>query len=185
MRLSILLIAVLFLGIVFCGCSRENKSDLELLKKDDPYFQNMLAMKQQAEHEIKRLKGQLSEQKSLLNRKVGELQASYRREQDGVESKIQTLRAKVLSNRDVYKREIASANELLLTKEQQLGELEATLVNLKSVLEKKGELNFTPAEMGNWQEKRAGVEKRIATLQEESARLRSDIAFKERKLKYL
>lgn len=181
MRLIPLIIVSL---IVFSGCS-SNKEDLELLQKDDDYFRNMVAMKSQAEFEIAELKDKMAERKKTIDGKVRELRESYAQDAGHLETRIRDLREKIAFNRARYRREIAEGQVLLAAKQREAADLEKAMGDLNDVLDRKGTLGFSPDELQNWQDRKATLDKRIATLNGEIQLLETEKAFKERKLQYL
>ena len=184
-RSPLILMAVLTVFLSVSGCSKLNREDLELLKRGDSQFQNMLSMKENAEHEIVNLQGRLSGHRRDLNLHISHLKSSHREETEHLETKISDLRSKIETNREVYKQDITALHKSLGTKEREVRELERALQDLNGILNKKGTFNLTAGETRNWNSKKETMEKKVAILNQEIESLRSQKSFKKRKLKYL
>lgn len=184
MRFGASFLIVLSLAFLV-ACSDRDRSDLELLKKEDTHFRNMVAMKEQAQHEIGRLKGELVEKKKDLDARMDQARSAYAREKERVDSNIRDLRAKIDGNRERYKKELQEMQRIQVAKRKEVKELRMTLEDLNNVLDRKQTLNLSTEEMQNWFQRKEAVEKRMATLSQELEKLETDLNFKERKLRYL
>jgi len=180
-----ILFALIFLAFVSASCSRIDREEIELLKKDDPEFATMMAIKSGATHEIGELKSQLSQTKNTFSKKKSELEASYGQEAARIGGQIRVLETKIETLRDRIKAEIAELTGSVALQKKTAIELDAALGDLNDVLARKGTLDLSSKESREWEERRKSITEKIASLRSEIATQESAIAIKRKKLKYL
>jgi chromosome segregation ATPase len=179
------LLAFCVLALAVSACTSRGREDLALLRKDDPEFENLLALKAAAEREIAELEATRAERKAALAAHVRDLETAYREDAERLEGRVRALRAKIARNREVWRREITELRGEIERNEGQIRELEAGLEDIGKVLERTGTINLSTGAAQNLDERRQAVESRVAALTREIEDLRGRAALKSRKLQYL
>lgn len=183
MRIPTLFVLTVFLALT--GCSRVDREELELLKKDDPEFATMMQLKSGADHEIGSLKSRLSQTKQVFSQRKSDIENSYNLEAARIGGQIRVLETKVETLRDRLKAQIASLTAVVEAGKKQLGELDAALKDLNDVLARKGTLDMTSQDATEWEGRRQSLIERIAKLSSEISARESEIAVLRKKLKYI
>ena len=167
------------------GCSQQSREELELLKKEDPRFQNAVALKSEADQEIAALRTELARRKTEFDAKVGALRAVYGEEAGRIGAEVKSLQAKAELGRAAYRTELSDLSRTLEAKKNRSQELRGAYEDLRELLGKRGPIGLSSAESQSWEAKKKDLQKKIDELGVEIQRIESEIALKRRKLKYL
>ena len=180
-RLLISLLACLSLT----GCLGENPEELNRLVKEDPAFKQMIAARDEAQHQVQLIKQDLLARKNTVNEQVGKLRAEYDAYAKVQSVKLQQYRAAIEADRAVLKREAETAGLSLEKKTAELASYQKTLADVKKVLTEGKGLSLSKTERQKWQERILLLSEKMRPLVEEIQDLRLGIRLEKQKIGYL
>jgi chromosome segregation ATPase len=178
-----------FLLVLTClplvGCSGMDPEELMLLKNEDPRFEQLIDVKERASTKISGLKDQLSNERKQLEMKMNEYKTVFKDHSERMQKEMSTLKDQTTKNRELYLSELQDLEQRLGEKRDLMTGLSETLKDVSNAINRKTALGFSDAEIRNWQQRRFSLEQRVVPLNEEVAKLESEISLRRKKLKYL
>ncbi len=178
-------VSLLLLALLITGCETYDSSEVELLKRDDPGFRNLMEVKEQVTGQIDDMKSNLTAKKNTLDEQIKTLKSKYQAEADLRKEQINTLNQALSQTREQFKTDFEKAGLLLESKKKLLSELNQAYANAQQVLSQQAALGLGQQELLEWQARVDSLKQRLAPLKAEINGITSQLALKKKKLKYL
>ncbi len=178
------LLAVALTSLALTGCL-ENADELDRLVKEDPAFKQMIAVRNEAQHQVQLIKQDLLSKKKTIDTQVGKMRAEYDAYAKVQSVKIAQYRTTIDASRAQLKREVELAGASLEEKLAELAGYQKTLADVKKVLTEGKGLSLSKTERQKWEERILLLSEKMRPLSEEIQDLRLKIRLKKQKIGYL
>lgn len=178
-------LVVFVAALAASGCESYGPEELDRLTKEDPQFKQMIAQREQMRGQIRAIKADLMSKKHGLDAKVLALRREYDAYARLEKEKIDKFQAAIDVNRNALKREIDAASASLAAKETELRKGQATLAEMRKVLQESKVINLSKPEKEKWEERILMQSEKLKPLADEIQELRATIRLARRKLSFL
>lgn len=170
---------------VFTGCDARDSAELELLKREDAGFTNLIEMQDQMEQRIASLKQEMSIQKKLAESQVNTIKEQAEAEAAAQKKLIEEIQKKISETKDGFEQDVNKIVETIVAKDQLEKKLISAVDHASQILSQSETVGLTAQEVIDWQAKVQSLTERLATVKSELVDLRAQENLKRKKLKYL
>lgn len=167
------------------GCQSGDSSELELLKRDDPGFRNLIEMQDQMEQRVAELKRDMSVQKELADAKIKKIKDQLDAESEIQKKLIEEIHNKMAETKDAFSDDVHQTSETLAAKNELESKLSSALDHATKILSQSETLGLTDQEVADWQGRIQSLTDRLTTVKSELIELKAQESLKRKKLKYL
>lgn len=183
-KLNRLFIFVL-MPLCVSACQSTDPAELELLKRDDPGFRNLMAVQDEMELRIRDLKKEIADQEAAADSKISQIKNQLESETDVRKKMIEQIESELKDTRSNFAEDVERTAETLQAKEELVKNLSSALEHAKSILDQAETLGLTDLEIKDWQNRITALTERFSATSAEVANLQDQTSLKRRKLKYL